>query len=421
MALFRHRRLAAIAATVAACSQLPAQAVSTLAVTGRNNDGITLAASDRFVVATWGAGTTGGVDIYSAVSRDGGATFAAPVRVNAAPFDARVNGEQPPHAELVPRAGREPAIVVVWLGKRPEGSRLLTARSDDGGATFGATSVVPGADAAGSRGWQSTTTGRDGKVFAMWLDHRGMAMASHQHAAMQPSGPAAPKPDPVEMAGKSQVFVASLDGSVAPRAIASSVCYCCKTSFVTGADGTLYGVWRAVYPGDLRDMAFAMSRDGGRTFTAPVRVSEDHWEYDGCPDNGPALAVDAAKRVHVVWPSPADGKDPNTMTLWYASSRDGRSFSPRTRVPATGPAGHVQVVNAGTAQLVAWEEALPGGRTVKLARATTDAAGRTTFAMLGTGEAGKYPSLVPVPGGTLMAYTQGAAPNATIAVRLVAR
>jgi hypothetical protein len=49
-------------------------------------------------------------------------------------------------------------------------------------------------------------------------------------------------------------------------------------------------------------IAFTLSRDGGRTFASPIRVSDDHWVLDGCPENGPALAVDASRRVHLVWP-----------------------------------------------------------------------------------------------------------------------
>ena len=420
--MLRYRQLVVVALPVlTALAPVGAQApVTTLAIAGRNNDGVSLAAEDRFVVATWGASTSAGMDVYSAVSRDGGATFGSPVRVNATPFDARGNGEQPPRVVFVPRAGREPSIVAVWLGRRPEGTRLLTARSDDGGASWSATSVVPGSDGAGSRGWHSITTDASGRVFALWLDHRGLATPTHQHGAVA-GGPAAPKPDPVEQAGKSQVYIAALDGSVAPRAITNSVCYCCKTSFTTGADGAMYGVWRHVYPGDVRDMALTVSRDGGRTFATPVRVSEDKWVYEGCPDNGPSLAVDATKRVHVAWPSPADGKDPATMTLWYATSQDGRRFTPRVRLPATGAAGHVQVVNAGTGQLLAWEEATAAGRLVRLARATTDAAGRTTFRPIGEGEAGKYPFLSTTSTGTLLAYTQGAAPNTSIAIRLLPR
>ena len=48
------------------------------------------------VAIAWGASTrAGATDVYTAVSRDGGRTFAAPVRGNDVDGDARLNGEQP--------------------------------------------------------------------------------------------------------------------------------------------------------------------------------------------------------------------------------------------------------------------------------------------------------------------------------------
>jgi hypothetical protein len=236
------------------------------------------------------------------------------------------------------------------------------------------------------------------------------------------SGPAAPKADPVERANLSHLYFASLDGSVAPKAITAGVCYCCKTSLTTTADGAVYGVWRHVFPGDLRDIGFTMSRDGGKTFSAPLRVSEDHWEFDGCPDNGPAIAVDAAKRVHVAWPSPADAKNPNMMALFYAMSRDGKSFTPRVRIPTEGPAGHVQLSTESDGTLIAtWEEMTNGGRTVKVARGTVDGAGRVAFRVSATVLAGKYPAMALASTGTLLAYTQPQNGSNVIVVSRAAR
>ena len=84
-----------------------------------------------------------------------------------------------------------------------------------------------------------------------------MAASHHDHKR-------AGKPDGVAMAQKSKLFVASLDGTLAPRALTGGVCYCCKTAAAATGDA-IYAAWRHVYPGNLRDMAFTMSRDGGRS------------------------------------------------------------------------------------------------------------------------------------------------------------
>src|SRR5215475_2745973 len=76
-------------------------ASKTLAVADRTNSNVSLAANGTVVAAVWAASQpSGSTDIYSAVSRDSGMTFGQPVRVNARPGDARVNGEQPPRVAL---------------------------------------------------------------------------------------------------------------------------------------------------------------------------------------------------------------------------------------------------------------------------------------------------------------------------------
>ena len=79
------------------CGSLPASSTTTLAVPGRANANVSMTAKGEFVAAAWSAAEPGGsMDIYLSVSDDGGKRFVAPVRVNATPGEARVNGEQPP-------------------------------------------------------------------------------------------------------------------------------------------------------------------------------------------------------------------------------------------------------------------------------------------------------------------------------------
>jgi hypothetical protein len=412
-----------------------ATGTSELAVTGRRNATPTIAADGRFVTVAWGgAQPSGATDVFAAVSRDGGRTFGAPVRVNNIDGDARLNGEQPPHVALVRRAGREPAIVVVWTTKGANGTTLLQSRSDDGGRLFSPAVLVPGTDAPGNRGWEAIAVQPVGRVDAIWLDHRelahdpAMAASHHDHKS-------ADKPDGVAMAQKSKLFFGSLDGAAAPRAVAGGVCYCCKTALVSAGD-VVYAAWRHVYPGNLRDMAFTMSRDGGRTFAAPLRVSEDKWALEGCPDDGPAMAVDAQSRVHIVWPTLVNQAtaenaesaeknstslraqrsprlnvaDPN-IALFYAMSTDGKQFTPRERIPTEGMPHHPRIA-AGTegSLTVAWDELAGGVRRVAIGRGTADEGGRPPFRreLLTTAGSGVYPAIAVASEGVVAAWTSGA-------------
>ena len=53
----------------------------TLSVAGRANAHVSIAARDALVVAAWGASRDGAADVYAAVSRDGGRSFGAPIRL----------------------------------------------------------------------------------------------------------------------------------------------------------------------------------------------------------------------------------------------------------------------------------------------------------------------------------------------------
>jgi hypothetical protein len=401
-----------------------------LAVKGRSNATPSIAVDGQTVAIAWGASTpAGATDVYAAVSRDGGVAFSAPVRVNDVEGEARLNGEQPPRVAV-----RGAAITIVWTAKGANGTRLLQSRSEDGGRTFAKASAVPGGDAAGNRGWENTAVDRNGRVFAVWLDHRELArqddtmpMSHHDHAPRPGSGQAAAKPGGVAMAQRSKLYLGSVDGAVPPRAITGGVCYCCKTALATTADGSVFAAWRHVYPGNIRDIAFTASRDGGRTFAPPLRVSEDKWELEGCPDDGPAMAADAGNRIHVVWPTlikekTAEGAEPaETIALFYATSTDGKRFSVRQRIPTEGMPHHPQVAIGPSGSItMAWDEGANGKRRVAIARSTVDAKGaaltRTVLA-----EAAVYPVVAAAGDAAIVAWTSGGGAASVIRVERVAR
>ena len=128
--------LAVVVATSAGAQAL------TFSVADRTSANVSVAARGTFVVAVWSASEASATDVFAATSTNGGVSFAPTVRVNATPGDARVGGEQPPRVVLVPGAGATPAIVVVWTTKGEKGTRLLSAKSTDGGRTFGRSQLV---------------------------------------------------------------------------------------------------------------------------------------------------------------------------------------------------------------------------------------------------------------------------------------
>jgi hypothetical protein len=390
------------AVAISAAGQQPA-GTQTIAVPGRANANVSLAADGRFVAMSWSASlASGGTDIFAAVSRDAGATFSEPVRVNDTPGEARVNGEQPPRVTLVSRRRDLPEVVVLWTAAGAAGTRLLTARSSDGGRTYSPTKLVSGTDAPGMRGWQALAADPVGRVHAVWLDHRRMA-GHDMHAGPE----------------RSDLYFATLDEKApAPQAITPSVCFCCKTALAAPREGVVFAAWRHVYPNNMRDMAFAASHDGGRTFSPPVRVSEDKWQLAGCPDDGPAMTVGSDGAIHLVWPTMTNQR----ISIFYATSTDGRRFTPRIELPTEGQARHPQLAVAADASLLAaWDESGDGRRQIVLARGMRQRDGSVHFEreVLDDG-AGVYPAIAISAEGPLLAWTGGTAQTSTISVRRLA-
>jgi hypothetical protein len=404
---------------LSACTYEESRAEVTLAVPGRANANVSLAAAGDFVAAAWSAAeSSGSMDIYLSTSLDGGRSFSSPTRVNDVAGDARVNGEQPPRVAVVPGLQHPPALVVVWTAKGPAGTRLLTARSEDGGRTFAKSALVPGTDAAGNRGWEAVAVDRAGAVQLVWLDHRRMARdakaeTTHRHGSGGTDGAA--------MAQMSDLYFADL-GVAAPAPVTAGVCYCCKTAIVPGADGEVHLAWRHVYAGNLRDIAFTSRPPGAAGFRDPVRVSEDRWMLQGCPDDGPAMALDRNDRIHIVWPTVVEEEGPPAKVLFHASTDDRRSFTARTALPVRGQANHPHLTANSDGSLTAvWDEVRDGERRIVIARGTVHAGGRVEFHRDEIDDrTGVYPVTASTARHAIVAWTSGPAAESRIHVRSIA-
>jgi hypothetical protein len=406
-----------------------------IAVDGAVNSGVSIAAAGSRAVVTWAATVPAGTNVYAAVSDDGGRTFGTPVRVNDVDGDARVNGEQPPRVAI----GVD--IAVAWVSRLTGVSRIRMARSADGGRTFTPAATAHNESLTGARGWQSLAIDANNLVHAAWLDGRD----ANPGAATRP---APPKPAPASGAAASthamhrssrqDIFHAVWrpDGK-APEGkttaiearVATDVCFCCKTSVATAPDGTAYVAFRHIYPTNLRDMAVARSIDAGRTFEPPVRVSEDQWQINACPEDGPSIAVGADGTLHIAWPTLIPGTEPRKGIFYSYSTDRGRSFAPRIRVDDGGEgsrtAAHPQLAITGPTVAVVWDESASQGRQIRFAEIVSTSSAwtptvRTPVTISGEGR-GVYPAVTAISGVPLVAWTADAADASVVRVRPVTR
>ena len=323
----------------------------------RSNVFPAVAASGKTVAVSWNARSEHQSDVYVSVSTDGGTTFGDATRVTDLVKDANVSGEQP--ARIV--VGPANVLHVVWASRVDGRAVLRYASSTDLGKSFTRPSTIVGAGAAGHRGWQSVAIGHDGGVHAVWLDGRNAAGAPHQHGA-NTAGAGAAAAKTRTRAPRQDVFHAAwkADRPLTERAVAAEVCFCCKTAVATAGD-RVFVAWRHIFPGSVRDIAVARSTDNGVTFAAPLRLSDDNWKIEACPDDGPSMAADAHGGIHVAWPTLVPGDQPR-KGIFYASLADGTgesmTFSGRLRLDGgDADAAHPQIASddhGNTA--VVWDE-----------------------------------------------------------------
>lgn len=402
--------------------------MATLGVAGRSNAHATVAADGEFVAVAWSAAQDKATDVFIATSQDGGRTFGSPVRVNRVAGDSSLGAERPPHVAIGRRAGRR-LVAVLWTARATGtagGTAIRLAESTDDARTFGSTRIVHDEGLTGLRSWESVAIGADGTVYASWLDGRNAAAAK----GASPSGGAPHGGDHsahdgaahTATAPRQDLFhaVVKPDGGIDERLLAADVCFCCKTATVVNAAGTVSVAWRHIFPGSERDIAVAQSKGAG-AFTVPVRVSTDRWQIQACPDDGSAMAADAAGRLHVAWPTLVAGTE-GQKAIFYATSSDGRTFTPRLRVDrAAGLASHPQLaVTPGGAPLLVWDEAVSGRRQVWLRMGTAKTTGRLDEPMaLGTGGSGTYPAVTTTGQAAVVVWTQRAGESSTIGVSRV--
>jgi hypothetical protein len=152
--------------------------------------------------------------------------------------------------------------------------------------------------------------------------------------------------------------------------VGEGLCECCKLG-ISFADGgkTVYMVDRQVDDKQIRNHVLRKSTDGGRSFGAPVEISDDGWQVPSCPHSGPSIGRDSRGRIHVSWFTL--GRSEKEAGIYYSASKDGgKSFAPR------------QLVDANTAPEILYSSLIVGDDdTVYLAWSNLDGKGKAQVFM----------------------------------------
>ena len=255
-------------------------------------------------------------NLWISTSTDGGRTLSLPTRIaGALTFQQRVTVD--PKGPLYVTYLQANEVGFLRFADPPP--RIVTVRSDDGGKTFGA--PVPVSDANRPRVLApSPVIDRDGQLVVMYQDMKG-----NRRDYEYTEGPPAEPP-------LSLVLTRSTDGgrTFAPGEEFETDLLLTRRflpflpevpQLAISPDGTLYATWADGRDGD-DDVFLRSSSDGGRSWTAPIKVNDNG--ADGTAQFLPKVAVGPGDRISVVFlDGRGDPRDKKLLEAWLATSTDG--------------------------------------------------------------------------------------------------
>ena len=204
---------------------------------------------------------------------------------------------------------------------------VYTASSTDDGKTWSTPQRLHTDTSATEHGFVSLYAGKTG-VGAFWLDGQRYAQDD--------------APDGMELRHK----VMGATGPQVEDVVDALVCDCCQTDVAMVA-GSPIVVYRDRSEGNIRDISIARQENGAWVSTP---VAQDGWYITGCPVNGPAIAG-ANGVVAVTW---FTAVPVNSVRVAF-SFDGGRSFAAPVDVSQDSPVGRVDlVVDAAGNAIVSW-------------------------------------------------------------------
>ena len=196
-------------------------------------------------------------------------------------------------------------------------AQINTARSEDGGKTFTAPASL--VNDSSSQRFPSVLIKPNGNIFISWIDKRLVA-------AVKQGGE--------KRLGGSIAYSTSLDGGKSfekERFANESSCECCRIGAALDPQNQPVIVYRAIFPGGIRDQASqVISAKGAESVR---KVADDDWKTDACPHHGPSVAVSGTGKFHVAWYTQGSKRS----GVFYAnSSNQGLTYSKPSRIGAEG-------------------------------------------------------------------------------------
>jgi hypothetical protein len=257
---------------------------------------------------------TAGGKVLVAQSSDLGRSFSEPLVVAEHGKSLDAGGDARP--QIVSDSMNNIFLAYAFFKDSNWNAQVNMVRSSDGGITFGRPQSIV-SDASSQR-FPSLAITPSGFLFLSWIDKRLVAAAKN-------SGE--------KRLGGSIAYAFSNDfgKTFQPEKIANeNSCECCRIGASADPKGGVAIIYRAIFPGGVRD--HAVQRISESNLGKIHRVSHDEWKTDACPHHGPSIAISQSGKIHAAWFTQGKAR----QGVFYArSGNDGVNFSSPMRVAGT--------------------------------------------------------------------------------------
>jgi hypothetical protein len=302
-----------------------------------------------------------GQHVVVAHSDDQARTLSAPVVVNALPEPVYTSAENRPKIAASPDAR---TVYVTWSMPldAPYSGMVRFSRSTDGGATWSVPVTVHRDRQPITHRFDALIVDPQGRIFVAWIDKRDLVAAKRNG-------------EPYD--GAAIYYAVSADGGrsfAQERKVADHTCECCRIALALDRDGRVDAMWRAVFPGQIRDHALAVLPADARAPIVPQRATYSGWHMEACPDHGPALAVTPDGVRHMAWFSVLNGRADVYYSRLDASGKPlGEPWAFGNTGNADEQASHAALIADGRSLWLAWKGF--DGETMRLMLRRSDDAG----------------------------------------------
>jgi hypothetical protein len=332
----------------------PAAADSDSVVTTAGNASLECG-PDAVIYLAWTASAGDSTDILLARSADLGARFTETARVNDRPGKVAVAGS----GQTAPRIAldRQGMIHALWTDRRSGGDAprdldVYCSRSDDGGASFLPSVRVDDGPDSTAQACAAMCIDEAGAMWAAWLDSRDGTPEDPNRAHVRLT----------HSLDGARSFLPSVDVTAA---LAHGVCPGCRPAVAVHEYDVLLLFRNDVE--NVRDIAFARSRDRGATFDTTRSIADEGWRTEVCPSDGPAVLMLRDRRWAAAWSTGAGGA--RAVKFFAASLDDSLLPAPVTLAPAAPGADqmHPTLFARDSLVVVCWEESVGGTTGLALA------------------------------------------------------